>query len=154
MQLGCALEDAIVSRTLAHYGLEPGYELELDGIYGTFDAMSKIDDSKVTITEIKLTSMYESPLPPGYPDNRDITATFGLDSKFAKWQMQLKSYCHMYGTNYGRLISVHVRKDLTAYWRQRLAYFSDVDLIANWQVMRNYAAFMKQQEGEWRYQNS
>ena len=40
MQLGCALEWAIVHRyRVDNPELSPGYELEEDGIYGTFDGI-------------------------------------------------------------------------------------------------------------------
>jgi len=147
MQLGCALEDAIVHRTLMHYGLDPGYELEMDNLFGTFDALSYIDTGVAQIAEIKLTSKIESPLPIDYPNQRE-DFNFALDDKFAAWQMQLKAYCYMYGTNYGQLINVHVRRDLTAHWRRRTVVFSDADLATNWAVIRNTAEFMRQQSEE------
>lgn len=98
MELGCALEHAIIQR----FALDdpdryqqPG-ELELDNMFGTPDLLDLTDEA---VIEIKLTWMSSN----HEPDSQ----------KFWRYWVQLKAYCKMMGWPLGRLHVCHIVGD----WR-------------------------------------
>jgi len=131
MELGCALEDAVIDRLTRHSPgryVQPG-ELELDDIYGTPDLLD-IDD--YAIEECKLTWM---------SSNHDPDS-----EKFWRYWVQLKSYCRMAGSSLGRLRVAFVMGDYKGsgpQYRVWEARFSDDELAENWAMIRTRARSMR-----------
>lgn len=149
LQLGCALEHAIILRYHQHSPqryLVPG-ELALDSIYVTPDLADKPDRA---VEEIKLTW---------------LSAKHEIDSiKFWKHRCQLKAYCYVMGWPLGRLHICHINgnyswlrntnraadsvvdgtseKDGVVYnvWEEE---FSESELRGNWQMIVDHAATMR-----------
>lgn len=96
MQLGCALEHAIISRFALHDPdryMQPG-EIMVDGLPGTPDLFDVVD---YLPHEIKCTWM-STKRSPG-------------DEKFWKYEVQLKAYAYMLGATKGRLHVCYVNGD-------------------------------------------
>ena len=147
IQLGNALEYAIASMLARNYPdryVQIG-ELEIDGIIGTPDLYDTQDNA---IEEIKLTWM----------SSRHDAAS----SRLKHYWQQLRAYCHMFGTNLGRLHIVHVNgayawlsrgstnpskstNDDPQYrcWQQT---FTDTDLIRNWSILLKHGERMRVSE--------
>lgn len=131
IELGKALERALLTGLVADTEtLTEGWELEKDGIFGTFDALEPEHADLERLNEVKLTSMHVPDLPPGWPEN--IEDLFAYDKRFHKWVDQLMAYCWMYETPYGRLRAGFMRPDMTAEWRDWKVAFSEGDLAMNW----------------------
>jgi hypothetical protein len=130
-QLGCALEDSVVSRYERHYPdryVRPG-ELYLDSLYGTPDLIDTVDWA---VEEIKLAWMSSNNSP--------------HSSKFWRYWVQVKAYCKMVGTNVGRLHACHVMGDYKGggpvynVWEGK---FTDQELADNWAMLLNHREKIK-----------
>jgi hypothetical protein len=136
MQLGCALEDALVRRFEEHY---PGKytrvgELELDGLYGTPDLVNVEDWAD---EEIKLAWM---------SSNQPVDG-----KKMWRYWVQIKAYCKMIESNLGRLHVCHVNGDwkgqgpVYRVWEQQ---FTNGELNENWAMLQTHAAAMRTRGGK------
>jgi hypothetical protein len=167
MQLGCAFEHAIIppklesalDRALTHrvllheHNLTPGWELEKDNIFGTFDALD-YHEPKTTryglpkerlndrIVEVKLTWMRTPDYPSGWPDST-LDDVIAWDSRLNNWRTQLQSYCHMYGTCLGRLIAGFVLPSGECDWRDWSVQFEQVELELNWAKIKSVADLIR-----------
>lgn len=147
MQLGCALEWAILQRYIVENQshLNAGWEIEKDGIFGTFDGVCHGDIVSLSpldrLVEIKLTWMRAPPI----PTDSSVDSSILFDEKFFAWRTQLMSYCHMYGTAHGRLIAAFVRANGECDWRDWSVEFDRVDLIKNWAMIQSCAEVMRQE---------
>lgn len=127
MQLGCALEHAIIHRFSLdnpHRFVQLG-ELEKDGYFGTPDLYDTVDEC---VDEIKLTWM---------SSRHEVDS-----SKLWKYFVQCKSYCHMLGVVKGRLRVVFMNGDykenrapLSRVYR---ATFDEQDLVSNWSMITTH----------------
>lgn len=127
MQLGCALEHAIVHRyALDSPGryVQPG-ELELDNLFGTPDLYDTEDDA---IHEIKLT----------WSSSRNEVGS----KKLWRYWRQLECYCKMIGTRVGRLHVGFVNGDYKFtgpemyVWERR---YEQEELDKNWEMITKHA---------------
>jgi len=91
MELGNAFEHGLVERFAESGQYEKGREIELDGIYGTPDLISQVDE---IVPDIKVTWMGAK---------RDIH-----DPKLLKYKEQVMAYAHMLGYRRARLKIVYV----------------------------------------------
>ncbi len=134
MQLGSALEDAIVDRYSRAYPdrfLRVG-ELEKDSLFGTPDLFDLED---WVLVEIKLTWM---------------SAKHEPDSvKFWRYWVQVKAYCWMMETAIGRLQVGFVNGDYKNFrpvykvWEQT---FTKQELEENWRMLTSHADKMRKEE--------
>jgi hypothetical protein len=130
MQLGCALEHAIVHRFALDSPdryVQPG-ELELDGLYGTPDLLDLEDGAD---TEIKLTWMSSR----HDPDSE----------KLWRYWVQIKAYCRMLELTLGRLHVCHVMGDYKGsgpVYRVWEREFTHQELLENWAMLRSRAGVM------------
>jgi len=138
MELGSTFED-VVAKALAErwasstdpalrgrYVL-PG-ELELDELIGTPDLYDVID---ACVVEVKLTKI---------SSRNDIEST-----KFWKYWVQLKTYCHMMGVTKGRLHIGHINGDYSWDKGPDIVYnvweddFTHTDLSNNWRMIKSHS---------------
>lgn len=166
MQLGCALEWAIIKRYALHDKRisDDCGELEKGGIFGTPDGrIVSTHCYRDRIVEIKLTWMRAPSIPvaediSSVPENlRDgildlsdkpvatVDSSILFDEKFFAWRTQLMSYCYMYGTAHGRLIAAFVRANGECDWRDWSVDFDRVDLVKNWAMIASCAEVMQKE---------
>lgn len=143
MQLGCALEWAIVERFKRHYAgqFKDVGELELNSVFGTPEPCVFIDQQTKRVTEIKLTWMRAPPIPADSLSDSSIL----FDEKFFVWRTQLMSYCYMYGTTLGRLIAAFVHANGECDWRDWSVDFDRADLVKNWAMIASCAEVMQKE---------
>lgn len=132
LQLGCALETAIVNRYAQQYPdryLIPG-EFERDGLFGTPDL---VDTDSWAVEEIKLTWL---------SSRHDIESV-----KFWKYLVQLKAYCHHWESSLGRLHVCHVMGDYAENrdpdYRVYELRFTSRELRENWEMLLDHARTME-----------
>ena len=106
MQLGNALEDAIVLRYAAHYPNQyfKGHEINInnDNIFGTYD-LTSLYNTQTAVDEIKLTWNSSKATP--------LDHTKHSRKMYWKWEAQLASYCLGMKTRVGYLHVYHVMGD-------------------------------------------
>jgi len=141
MQLGSALEHAIIQRYSLHYPdryIQPG-ELTLDGIHGTPDLFDlqpppPIGDT-FTVEEIKLAWMSSN-----HPPDSD---------KFWRYWVQIAAYCQMARTLTCHLHVCHVNGDYKQsgpvynVWRRT---FTRTELAENWAMLKSRSNLLPPQE--------
>lgn len=128
------LWEEILSQSIANARLSPtltrAHELELEGMYGTPDWFES-DDLGLLVSETKAT--WKS------------AKLFDLfDKKFTHWQIQIKAYCYMAGTNRARLYVFFVNGGQDHdYFKHRpevhcyALTFTDRELDENWQALKS-----------------
>lgn len=133
MEMGSAFEDALIVALIERYRKSDpdrfvhAGELTKDGLIGTMDLLDATDWA---VLEVKLTW---------------ISSRHGPDSeKFWKYWVQLKAYCHMAGTNLGRLHVCHINGNYKGdrgptynVWEDR---FSKQELEENWLMLTRHHA--------------
>lgn len=145
LELGSAFEDLLCGALATRVALsDPDRyarigEQELDGVYGTPDLFDVTDHA---VIEVKLTQMSVK----HHPDS----------PKFWRYWKQLQAYCHMLGTNKGRLHIVHevdwsfgklvcphcnklMYRSHYHVWEPDGGEFSQSELESNWQMIKAYA---------------
>lgn len=133
-QLGCALEDTVATRYERHFPdryERPG-ELERDGLFGTPDLLDLEDGA---IEEIKLSWMSAAHLP--------------TSDKFWRYWVQVKAYCHMWGTPLCRLHVCHINgeyKQAGPIYRVWERTWTEQELERNWTMLLKHAARMGERE--------
>lgn len=135
-EIGNAFELAVINALAERHALaypdryiRPG-QIELDGLMGNPDLVDTIDWA---VHEMKLTWLSSRNDPEGI--------------KFWKYWVQLKAYCHMWGTDLGRLHVAFVngdyaknRKGPPIDYRVWEARFTKAELIENWRMLKSHAA--------------
>lgn len=145
MQLGCALEHAVIQRYLldAPQRYWQLGELCVDGLTGTMDLFDAQDWAP---HEFKLS----------WRSSRDIDIH---STKYWSNRTQLQAYMHMIGATTGRLEVAYVNGDYSygkgervAYRKWELSYPAD-ELISVWTMLTNHAATLRCNEcagsGQW-----
>jgi hypothetical protein len=136
MQLGCALEDTLISRYMAHYPdryLRIG-EIERDNLFGTPDLID-LNDGGVEEYKLSWMSLKHGP----------------GSEKFWKYEVQLKSYCYMLDSSIGRLHVCYVNGDYKwskgpesgVVYRVWEYHFTPQQLEENWKMMQTNAKYVQ-----------
>lgn len=130
-QLGCAHEHAIIARKLVD---DPSryvrpHEVSRDDIYGNLDLLDVRD---FAVEEVKLSWMSA---------RHDITSP-----KLWRYRVQLMAYCHMVGTDLGRLNVTFVNglyKGAGPIHREWECEFTSRELRENWNMLRTNAKYVQ-----------
>ena len=133
MQLGCALEWAIVQRYDAHHEDTGEYvvprELHVDDLYGSPDLLHL---PTMRVREIKLSWMSMNNLHTG--------------EKFWRYWVQLMAYCRMLETQLGELDVTFVNGDWKKVGPKRVLYkarFTMQELKENWRMLTKHADWLR-----------
>ena len=113
LETGNAIEDAIADALAKRYAKDDpgryihGFEMEVDGIFGTIDLLDTVD---FVVEDVKLTK-------------RSIRHDISGEKFWHNWK-QIQAYCHMLGATTGRLHVVFVNGNYK---------FDENDPDAGWQ---------------------